>query len=70
MGQKPIKKEKEYSALNVYIAPPEMNNFILATYYTDTYANQSLYTNLVNNFGKTRDERVCIINLKTLIKNV
>ena len=50
MGQKPNKREKEYSALNVYIAPSKMNN--LATCYTDTYANQSLYTNLVNKFAK------------------
>ena len=50
MGQKPNKKEKDYSALNVHIAPSEMNNLILTTCYTDTYANQSLYINLVNNF--------------------
>ena len=49
MRQKSNKREKEYSALNVHIALPEMNNFILATCYTDTYENQSLYTNLVNN---------------------
>ena len=53
MGQKrPNIREKEYSALNVHIAPPEMNNVILATCYTDTCANQSLYTNLVNNFAR------------------
>ena len=52
MGQKPNIREKEYSALNVYIAPPEMNNLILAICYTNTYANQSLYTNLVNNFAR------------------
>ena len=52
MGQKSNKKKKEYSALNVHIASPEMNNLILATCYTDTYANQSLYTNLVNNFAR------------------
>ena len=52
MGQKLNKKEKEYSALNVHIAPLEMNNFILVTCYTDTYVNQSLYTNLVNNFAR------------------
>ena len=39
MEQKPNIREKEYSALNVYIAPPEMNNIILATFYTNTYAN-------------------------------
>ena len=52
MGQKPNRKEKEYNVLNVHIAPPEMNNLILAICYTDTYANQSLYTNLVNNFAR------------------
>ena len=52
MGQKSIIREKEYNSPNVYIAPFEMNNLILATYYTDTYANQSLYTNLVNNFAR------------------
>ena len=31
MGQKPNKRKKEYSALNVHIAPPEMNNLNLAT---------------------------------------
>ena len=51
-GQKPNKREKEYNAQNVYIAPPEMNNFILITCYTDTYVNQNLYTNLVNNFAR------------------
>ena len=30
----------------------EMNNLNLATCYTNTYANQSLYTNLVNNFAR------------------
>ena len=54
MGQKSNIREKEYSALNVHIAPPEMNNLILATCYTDTYANQSLYTNFVNNFARHR----------------
>ena len=29
-----------------------MNNLNLATYDTDTNANQSLYTNLVNNFAR------------------
>ena len=52
MGQKPNKREKEYSALNVHIASLEMNNLILVTCYIDTYANQSLYTNLVNNFAR------------------
>ena len=53
MGQKKTEhKGKKYSALNVHIAPPEMNNLILAICYTDTYANQSLYTNLVNNFAR------------------
>ena len=42
VGQKSIIREKEYSALNVYIAPPKINNLIFATCYTDTYANQSL----------------------------
>ena len=52
MGQKSNKRKKEYSALNVHIAPPKMNNLILATCYTDTYAKQSLYTNLMNNFAR------------------
>ena len=52
MRQKLNRRKKEYSALNVHIASPEMNNLILATCYTDTYANQSLYTNLVNNFAR------------------
>ena len=53
MGQKKTNiREKKYSALNVHIAPPEMNNLILAICYTDTYANQSLYTKLVNNFAR------------------
>ena len=52
MGQKPNKKKKEYSVLNVHIALLEMNNLILASCYTDTYANQSLYTNLVNKFAR------------------
>ena len=52
MGQKLNIREKEYSALNVHIAPFEINNLILATCYIDTYANQSLYTNLVNNFAR------------------
>ena len=30
VGQKPNKREKEYSALNVHIAPSEKNNFNLA----------------------------------------
>ena len=45
-------KEKKYNALNVHIVPPKMNNLNLATCYTDKYANQSLYTNLVNNFAR------------------
>ena len=52
MGQKSNEREKEYSALNVHVASPKMNNFNLATYYTDIYANQSLYTNLMNNFAR------------------
>ena len=52
MGKKLNKRKEEYSALNVHIAPPKMNNLNLATCYTDTYANQSLYTNLVNNFAR------------------
>ena len=52
VGQKSNIREKEYSALNVHITPSEMNNLILATCYNDTYANQSLYTNLVNNFAR------------------
>ena len=51
MGQKPNKRKKEYSVLNVHIALLEMNNLILTTCYTDTYSNQSLYTNLLNNFA-------------------
>ena len=70
MGQKSNKREKKYNALNVHIAPSKMNNLILATCYTDTYANQSLYTNLVNNFCKIRGERVCIINLRILMRSV
>ena len=31
MGQKSNIREKEYNALNVHIAPPEMNNLNLAT---------------------------------------
>ena len=38
MRQKPNRRKKEYSALNVHIAPPEMNNLNLATCYIDTYA--------------------------------
>ena len=52
--QKSNKREKKYSALNVHIASFEMNNLILVTCYIDTYANQSLYTNLVNNFARFR----------------
>ena len=53
MGQKRQNiKEKKYSALNIHIAPLEMNNLILAICYIDTYANQSLYTNLANNFAR------------------
>ena len=52
MRQKSNRRKKEYSVLNVHITPLEMNNFILATCYTDTYANQSLFTNLVNNFAR------------------
>ena len=70
MGQKSNIKEKKYSALNAHIAPSEMNNLILTTYYTNTYANQNLYTNLVNNFCKIRGERVCIINLRILMRSV
>ena len=51
-GTKIEQKGKKYSALNVHIAPPEKNNINLAVYYTNTYANQSLYTNLMNNFVK------------------
>ena len=37
MEQKPNIREKEYSAINIHIAPLEMNNLNLATCYTDTY---------------------------------
>ena len=52
MKQKSNKRKKEYIAQNVHIAPPKINNLNLATCYTNTYANQSLYTNLVNNFAR------------------
>ena len=45
-------RKKKYSALNVHISPLEMNNLNLAICYIDTYTNQSLYTNLVNNFTR------------------
>ena len=51
MEQKSNRRKKEYNALNVYIALPKMKNIILATYYTDTYANQSLYIT-VNNVAR------------------
>ena len=55
MGQKPNKKEKDYNALNVHIVPPEMNNLMYHQLKDfDTYANQSLYINLVNNFVRFR----------------
>ena len=53
-GTKTEQKEKEYSALNIHIATPKMNNRNLTTCYIDTYTNQSLYTNLVNNFARFR----------------
>ena len=50
--KRPNIREKSTVHFNVHIAPPKMNNLILATCYTDTYANQNLYTNLVNNFAR------------------
>ena len=50
--KRPNIREKEYSELNVHIAPLEMNNLILATCSIDTYANKNLYTNLMNNFAR------------------
>ena len=69
-GIKIEQKEKKYSALiHMICAPLESYNLNLAFCDTDTYANQSLYTNLVNNFVRFRGERVCTINLKTLMKS-
>ena len=52
MREKPNRKKKEYSALNVHIAPPKMNNLILTTCYTGIFAKPNLYINLMNNFAR------------------
>ena len=62
-------KDKKNAVLNTHIAPFDINNFNFSFCDTDTYANQSLYTNLVNNFVRFRGERVCTINLKTLMRS-